>query len=104
MIVEYSTGQVASDNSLKSLRQSVNTYQVDIFAYSTSCGLDCLQSTHSHCIVVTEHNFYIITILSKSISNDLLCLILLPVTNLIGEAFNLKTASVRAFTEYSVRY
>ena len=97
VIVEYSTGQVASDNSLKSLRQSVNTYQVDIFAYSTSCGLDCLQSTHSHCIVVTEHNFYIITILSKSISNDLLCLILLPVTNLICQAVNFKSSILKSF-------
>ena len=44
-----------------------------------------------HCIVVTEYNFYLIAILSKSVCNDLLCLILLPVTNLIGEAFNLKT-------------
>ena len=64
MIVKYGTGHFSGCYIVQSLGQSVNAYQVDILANGTASCLDGLQSAKCHCVVVTEYNFYIITILA----------------------------------------
>ena len=87
MIVEYGTGHGSVDNVLQSLRQSVNTYQEDILAYLAACCVDCLQSAKCHSVIVAEYNLDLLAMLAKCIGYKLLCLYLIPVTNLIIKLF-----------------
>ena len=89
VIVEYGTGHLVVHNVLNNLNQSINTYQVDIFVYSSSSCLDSLQSTKSHSIVVAEYNIDLVAVLGQSVSSDLLTLCLIPITTLLGQLFNL---------------
>ena len=96
MVVEYGTGHGSCDNILKSLRQSVNTYQVDVLTNGAACSLDSLKSTKSHSIVVAEYNFDVIAVLCKGVSNELLSLLLLPHTNLLIQLVNLKAGILKS--------
>ena len=87
MVIEYGTCHGSVHNVLKSLGQSVNAYQEDILAYLAACGINCLKSTKCHSIVVTEYNLDLLAMLAKCIGYKLLCLYLIPVTNLIIKLF-----------------
>ena len=78
VIVEYSTGLLASLNVVTSLLKSINTYKVNIRTNGLACCLDCLQSAESHRIVVTENNLDVLAVLCKRVCNERLCLRLIP--------------------------
>ena len=88
VIVEDCAGDVAGDNILNNLSQSVNAYQIDVCANLAACGLDGLQSAKCHSVVVAEYNFDVVAVLGQGVSYELSALNLIPHTNLLIKLVN----------------